>query len=511
MPRPRTGYVEWQGDDATGRWRTRVPDGKGGREWVHLPAELRRADKARAQRVALRAQIEAERAPRPTAPEPVPAGETVREYLPRWTAERVAAGRTNASLDAATLGRWLLPILGDRPMRSVTRTDLEGVVDHLDATVRTGKLSWKTAVNVWGLARKLFGDAASSKRIALRILDASPARDVAGPDRGREKQKQFLWPSELTALVACEAVPLAWRRVYACAVYLGARAGELNALRARDVDRVRWVVSIAEAMSTRGSPAKSSRRAPKTQAGTRSFSVEPAARPLLDVLCREAPTPDARLVRAFRTDGPDGATSYLQRHLRVAGVTREELLATTATRKRVTFHDLRATFCTWSAIRGDEPVRIMHRAGHEDLETTMGYVRAAEVLDRDAVGEVFPPLPRVLLEGGLDLRMDRPSPGAAGSSRIPAESAASPEGFEFAPRPALPDEHPRSPAESGGAPGAHGSTEGAEGAAVHSQVHSPDDALRAAARVALDAGDDDLAAELLALLRTRGAHLRRVG
>ena len=37
------------------------------------------------------------------------------------------------------------------------------------------------------------------------------------------------------------------------------------------------------------------------------------------------------------------------------------------------------------------------------------------------------------------------------------------------------------------------------------------DALRAALDAALAAGDLDLAAELLTLLRARGAHLRRVG
>ena len=40
--------------------------------------------------------------------------------------------------------------------------------------------------------------------------------------------------------------------------------------------------------------------------------------------------------------------------------------------------------------RGDEPLRIMHRAGHKDLTTTMGYVREAENL-RAGCGTVFPP------------------------------------------------------------------------------------------------------------------------
>ena len=79
-------------------------------------------------------------------------------------------------------------------------------------------------------------------------------------------------------------------------------------------------------------------------------------------------------------------------------MTRPELFATTATRKAITWHDLRATYATWCAIRGDAPLTIRQRAGHESLDTTMGYVRAAEVLDRELVGEVFPPLPLADLE-----------------------------------------------------------------------------------------------------------------
>jgi len=47
------------------------------------------------------------------------------------------------------------------------------------------------------------------------------------------------------------------------------------------------------------------------------------------------------------------------------------------------------------AIRGDEPIKIMRHAGHENIATTMGYVREAENLEHP-VGEVFPSLPRAL-------------------------------------------------------------------------------------------------------------------
>ena len=90
----------------------------------------------------------------------------------------------------------------------------------------------------------------------------------------------------------------------------------------------------------------------------------------------------------------------LRQYLEWAGVTRAELFANDATRKQITFHDLRATGITWMAIRGDEPMKMMHRAGHEDLATTMGYVREAEALEF-LKEEVFPALPDELFSSGL--------------------------------------------------------------------------------------------------------------
>jgi hypothetical protein len=73
-----------------------------------------------------------------------------------------------------------------------------------------------------------------------------------------------------------------------------------------------------------------------------------------------------------------------------------ELLTGDKTRKAITFHDLRATGITWMAIRGDEPIKIMRRAGHENMSTTMGYVREAENLTT-AIGEPFPALPEPIV------------------------------------------------------------------------------------------------------------------
>ena len=86
----------------------------------------------------------------------------------------------------------------------------------------------------------------------------------------------------------------------------------------------------------------------------------------------------------------------LREHLQLAGVTRAELFTSDATRRAITFHDLRATGITWAAVRGDDPLRIKQRAGHRSFSTSEGYIREAENL-REGFGVPFPPLPAALV------------------------------------------------------------------------------------------------------------------
>jgi site-specific recombinase XerD len=67
----------------------------------------------------------------------------------------------------------------------------------------------------------------------------------------------------------------------------------------------------------------------------------------------------------------------------------------TRTTKKLSWHDLRATGLTWMAVRGDDPLKIMQRAGHTSFQTTQIYVRTAEAI-RVGFGEPFPLLPAEL-------------------------------------------------------------------------------------------------------------------
>ena len=252
--------------------------------------------------------------------------------------------------------------------------------------MRAGEVSWKNAHNIWGLVTRQFSDAQSSKQTDLRVACANnPTTGVRGPDRGARKAKQFLWPSEFEALITCRHVPLRYRALYAAAVYSFARAGELEALTWADVDLEHNVIHITKAIDRHSGKEK-----PTKTGETRRIPIEPALHPMLVAL---AGKPDEK---CFWLPAAARRAVALRRHLRKAGIKRAELFSGDLTRKQITLHDLRATGISWMAIRGDDPLKIMQRAGHSDFKTTQGYIRLAENLSH-GFGDVFPALPTQLV------------------------------------------------------------------------------------------------------------------
>jgi hypothetical protein len=79
-------------------------------------------------------------------------------------------------------------------------------------------------------------------------------------------------------------------------------------------------------------------------------------------------------------------------HLRAAKLTRERLFENTATTLMVNFRSLRDSGITWLALAGVELPRMQRRAGHDNIQTTLGYVKMAEDLT-GKIGAPFAPLP----------------------------------------------------------------------------------------------------------------------
>lgn len=401
MARPRTtGSLEWVGDPskpkATDHWRCRVAV-DGGRRWINLPPTVRQNQRSKAEKLAhgLAAKVrdgKLKPVAAPVAAAPSPAQETLEEWAERWWKARRERGLKGVAADRSRFATWVLPRLGKLPVATLTRADVEGWVEHIDAEVQRGRLAWKTAHNAWGLLSRAMADAAAGKVKALRVRSDNPTREVAPPERGVAKAKPYLYPDEFLALMSCEAIPLAVRRAYAVTIYLYFRAGEIAALHWEDIDLAHGTVHVHRALD------RDTRVVAETKGkAARRFELERELVPLLKAMRKEQP--QAELVFDPWPLDKDRA-GQLRAWLKEAGITRAELFVSDRTRKNLTFHDLRATGTTWAAIGGDEPLKIMHRAGHKDLSTTMGYVREAENVRR-GFGRVFPPLPQCLLgEGG---------------------------------------------------------------------------------------------------------------
>lgn len=384
MPRPRTGTIYRHGD----HWDVRVtlPDGSRSKP-IHLPKGLSEA-RARDRAASLTQLAAKEALPGSTMKAGTAAStETFGEWAERWCAAREERGLTSVGDDRGRLRKWVRPALGDKLIAEITRADVERLVEDLDARVRAGELSWKTAMNVWGLLTKAFDDACHAKALALRVLDTNPAEGLRGPDRGVHKSKAYLFPAEFIALVSCAAIPAPWRRMYAVTTYLYLRAAEARALEWADIDLERGVVLIHRTEDEEGRlDATKGMRA-------RRFSIEPVLLPLL----RRMHAAAGGVGRVLpRMPVEKHLAPMLRRHLRLAGVTRADLFAGDRTRRRLRFHDLRATGLTWMAIRGDDPLKIKQRAGHATFSTTEGYIREAEAV-RDGFGDVFPELPPALV------------------------------------------------------------------------------------------------------------------
>lgn len=105
---------------------------------------------------------------------------------------------------------------------------------------------------------------------------------------------------------------------------------------------------------------------------------------------------DALVFPRFRTMGHSKAALKIRKHLAAAGVADARLSDSSATRMHVGFRSLRDTGITWLALAGTPIQHMQRRAGHDNMQTTTGYVKEAEDLTGGTLGEPFAPLPPCL-------------------------------------------------------------------------------------------------------------------
>lgn len=314
-----------------------------------------------------------------------PTAETVDAWVERWWTERATRIR-RTDHERERYARWIRPHVGKLPIATLSRANVEAWIEFVEGRVAAGELRSSTAWRLWTVLRAILRDAAQARVRALRVRSDNLALGLRGPERGTSRASTFLYPSEFMRLVSCPRVPLAHRRLYAVAVYLYPRAGELRALEWADLDLPSGRIHIHRSESHGELGA--------TKTGEdRQFVAEPRILPLLRAMRRRAK--GERVFPGLTRE----LSATLRAHLRRSGCARADLYADDDGRRPLTFHDLRATGITWLAMRGESGPNIMERVGHLHLTTTERYIRRGRLLARASGERVFPPLPPGLLRG----------------------------------------------------------------------------------------------------------------
>ena len=310
---------------------------------------------------------------------------TVAEVGQRYLTHLENTGRKASTIAAVKghLEHWHSPFFADRSIDSIRPEDVSDLMSLMRAGHRPGglkrtkPLSPKTIHNAIGTLNALL-------RFAQRKRWASfnAVAEVELPAAEPNDDIRFLEPNEVEAL-ARAATPGPYqpidRALYLTAAMTGLRAGELVALRWRDVD---WT---AARIRVRQNHVLGEFGTPKSRRSTRSVPMaDPVAAELERLFQQSRWQADDDLVFADPTveappphGAPLGKASILKRFRKALKAAR---LETTHV-----FHDLRHTFGTQMAAHG-VPIRtIQEWMGHKDIQTTQRYADYAPSTHEAAV------------------------------------------------------------------------------------------------------------------------------
>ncbi|MFD6178281.1 MULTISPECIES: tyrosine-type recombinase/integrase [unclassified Isoptericola] len=310
--------------------------------------------------------------------------------------------RRDAAVERLTLSEWATEYIEGRTLAPGTLRDYSRILRvHIDPTIGTKYLDEVTVAEVaaWharlkkdlrARARKAnratdgSGEAAQTYKflsavfkaaIARGLIDASPARVVAGGRHKRQRQPVLLSAAEVQALA--QALPEHLRALADLLNWTGLRIGEARALRRRDVDLrdpASASVSVAQNVSQGGKGINAVVGRVKTDAGYRTVAIpEELALVLQAHIERFAQPGRDGLLFPGRSGGvlPEGTWRYAWIRAREkAGL------------PDVRTHDLRHTSLTMAARAGATTAELMHRAGHSEARVAMIYQHAAADRDR---------------------------------------------------------------------------------------------------------------------------------
>ncbi|WP_297669044.1 site-specific integrase [uncultured Desulfovibrio sp.] len=290
-------------------------------------------------------------------------------YLPN-------AKRTKRSwlTDEQRFNKAIRPVLGMRPLRSISRADVQRLIDAL---VDQGAAA-STVKQYRGILSHLYALAGQEEVAGRKIFEGvSPVQGVRVPPI-RNARERFLTADEADALIKA-ARKLPCPDLHDCIVLslnTGLRLGELRRLEWPDVDMINAMVTVREEAQR-----KPGGKVPLNAAAMRIFTDRLAGRkgPARGLVFPPVAGGAMRgnLTNAFR-DLVDrlGFNEGLDAHDRA---------------RRVVFHTLRHTFASWLALGGTDIYRIQKLMRHKSITMTMRYAHLIPDATRQAVHDLKPP------------------------------------------------------------------------------------------------------------------------
>ena len=277
--------------------------------------------------------------------------------------------------ETALCNKWLLPVIGDKPISGLAPFDLERVKSKMlkaGKSPSTVKYALAVVSQVWNLAQR------------DGVVDGmSPTKKVSIPKIDNRRDR-FLSPREAQSLLdALQGRSLISHDMAVLALFAGLRFGEIASLTWRDVDMGRGIIFI---------------RDPKAKVNRQAFITSQ----MRQVLYRRQGEGGEPYELVFPATNGKRIERVSQTFRRVA----DEMFnkGVEDKRQRVCFHTLRHTFASWLVENGTSLYAVKELMGHANFKMTQRYSHLAPDGLRAAVG---------CLEGPMSIES-----GFAGSGEV---------------------------------------------------------------------------------------------
>ncbi len=331
------------------------------------------------------------------ASEPKADAITVRQFGERWTSGALKRDWqltiTNDNTHAVfLLEKHVYPVIGNVPLREVTRKTCDEVKRRLPAT-----LSETTKAHVTKRVNQLLNLAATCEEIEKNPL---PPMWVLRPN---PKQRPILYPAEEAKLIGCTAIDLGIRLFYGFLFREGGRKQETHNIQRWQIDLEHGTVDFDGKNKTKS---------------TRTWKLSPDVVEALRGWFELRPLKPNDRIFTSRNGEPinvDHLASRVREHLRLAGVVRERLFKRTDRLDHFGIHCLRHSFVTLALMRGESDEWVRSRTGHTTDEI-LKYRHQAQTVAELALGRPAPLAEALgLLPAARPVPANRPNRDSAGT------------------------------------------------------------------------------------------------